>query len=473
MKTCKYLLLSIMLCGQLSCNVSKDIALPDMNLPASFRTNQNNSDTAVSLMPWQSFFHDDTLRVLIAEGLKHNNDLQVALKNIESARLLLRQAKLGNIPVVSAGVTGSLDRPSDNSLNGLSLSQELNETHIENYTASVYLSWEADIWGKIRSQKSAALAVYLSSEEVRRTLQTEIISEIAKGYYNLILLDTQLAIAKKNVSLLDSTLIITSLQYQAGQVTSLAAQQVEAQKMSAELLVPQFEQSAAVQENELSVLIGRIPQAITRSSSLYSDNFPDQIPAGIPANILQNRPDVRFAALEVNKSNADVGYAKTNLYPSFTITAQAGLDAFKASNWFTIPASLFGAVTGSVLQPIFQQKKLRTQYDVAKIKREQQVIKFRKAVLVAVGEVSNALVSINKLQLQNSIANSRTDVLHRATGNAQLLFKNGMASYLEVIDAESNVLKSELESASITNQRLGATIDLYRSLGGGWNETNK
>jgi multidrug efflux system outer membrane protein len=467
---------AFLMSGQIwyGCKVSKDVALPDMHLPVSFRDKQGSNDTTtIAAISWQNFFQDGELKTLINEALAHNNDLSIAIKNIEAARLVVRQAKLGNIPQVTAGATASLDRPSDNSLNGLSLSQELHESHIEDYTASVYLSWEADIWGKIRSQKAAALAAFLSSEEARRTLQTEIISEIAKGYYNLLLLDAQLAIARKNVALLDSTLTITRLQFQAGQLTSLAAQQVEAQKLSAELLVPQFEQATAVQENALSILTGRIPQSIPRSSLFGSDVFAASLQPGIPAELLQNRPDIRMAALEVSRSNATVGYAKANLYPSFTITAQAGLDALKASNWFTIPASLFGAVTGSILQPVFQQKKLKTQFEIAKVNREQQVILFRQSVLTAVGEVSDALVRTDKLKIQSSITEKRTAVLQNATANAQLLFKNGMANYLEVITAESDVLKSELESASITNQRLSATIDLYRSLGGGWNETIK
>src|SRR5476651_1326089 len=186
---------AFLMSGQIwyGCKVSKDVALPDMHLPVSFRDKQGSNDTTtIAAISWQNFFQDGELKTLINEALAHNNDLSIAIKNIEAARLVFRQAKLGNIPQVTAGAIALLDRPSDNSLNGLSLSQELHESHIEDYTASVYLSWEADIWGKIRSQKAAALAAFLSSEEARRTLQTEIISEIAKGYYNLLLLDAQL-----------------------------------------------------------------------------------------------------------------------------------------------------------------------------------------------------------------------------------------------------------------------------------------
>jgi multidrug efflux system outer membrane protein len=156
------------------------------------------------------------------------------------------------------------------------------------------------------------------------------------------------------------------------------------------------------------------------------------------------------------------------MYPSLTITAQAGLDAFKASNWFNIPASLFGAVAGSLVQPIFQQKKLKTQYELAKVSRDQTVIQFRQTVLIAVGEVSDAYSGLDKLKEQQDLAASRTVTLVQATNNAQLLFKNGLANYLEVITAQGDVLQSELEVAGIKKARLDAMVDLYRAAGGGW-----
>jgi multidrug efflux system outer membrane protein len=195
---------------------------------------------------------------------------------------------------------------------------------------------------------------------------------------------------------------------------------------------------------------------------------PDNIPAGFPSAIVSRRPDVRTSELALNTANANVGIAKANMYPVLNITATGGVNSFKASNWFNIPASLFGTVTGSLLQPIFQQKKLRTQYNVAKVQRERTVLEFRQSVLNAVGEVSDAMVRIEKLKTQQSIAATRVNTLQQATNNANLLFKNGMATYLEVITAQSNVLQSELELASIKRAQLSAVSDLYRSLGGGW-----
>jgi multidrug efflux system outer membrane protein len=322
--------------------------------------------------------------------------------------------------------------------------------------------------GKVRSQKAAALASYFGTIEARKLLQTRIVSDMAKGYYNLLMLDAQLVIARKNVLLNDSTLQVIRLQYQAGQVTSLAIQQASAQKIAAAGLVPQFERQIAIQENALSILMGSNPGPLLRDRRLGAVDIPESLGAGLPASLLVSRPDVKLAELNLAKANASVGYAQANMYPSLTITAQAGLDAFKASNWFNIPASLFGAVAGSLVQPIFQQKKLKTQYELAKVSRDQTVIQFRQTVLIAVGEVSDAYSGLDKLKEQQDLAASRTVTLVQATNNAQLLFKNGLANYLEVITAQGDVLQSELEVAGIKKARLDAMVDLYRAAGGGW-----
>jgi multidrug efflux system outer membrane protein len=450
------------------CKVSKDVAVPDTKLPESYRDHAESA-SSIAALPWKSFFEDAELQSLIGDALEHNNDMLVALKNIESAELTLKQAKLGNLPSLDIQATASTSRPSDNSLNGLSLNQSLGTKHIEDYTVAASLSWEADIWGKIKSQKSAALASYLGTIEARKALQTRLVSDVSKGYYNLLMLDAQLAIAEKNVRLNDSTLNIITLQYQAGQVTSLAVQQAQAQKLTAEAYVPQFEQRIAVQENAISILSGRLPSPVARAIRLDSLAIAEKTNTGMPAELLSRRPDVKQAELELSRANANVGYAKANMYPSLTITAQGGLDAIKASNWFNIPASLFGSVIGGISQPLFQKKKLSTLYKVAKVNREQTVIQFRQSVLVAYGEVSDALVKLDKLKQQQLLASERTETLQTATHNSQLLFKNGLANYLEVITAQGNVLQSELDLASIKKARLDANVDLYRSLGGGWN----
>ncbi|MFD1258070.1 TolC family protein [Mucilaginibacter terrae] len=451
-----------------ACKVSKDVQVPDQQLPTAYRSATTTDTASVARLPWKSFFTETTLQNLIDSAITRNNDLQIAVKNIESAQLTLRQARLGNIPTVTLNVTANTNRPSDNSLNGLSLNQFLGSKHIEDYTAAAALSWEADIWGKIRSRKASALATYLQTEEARKAVQTQIVANVSQGYYNLLMLDAQLGVARKNLKLNDSTLRIIRLQFDAGQVTSLAVQQAEAQQLAAARLIPQFEQDITLQENAISILAGKLPDAVTRSSTL--DNVPVSatLSAGLPSTLLSLRPDVRSAELAVNRANAEVGVAKAGMYPALTITAQGGVNSFRASNWFNIPASLFGTVAGGLTQPLFQRKQLKTQFELAKVEREKTIIQFRQQVLLAVGEVADALVRIDKLNQQQTIAANRARTLRQATGNAGLLFKNGLANYLEVITAQSNVLQSELELASIKKAQLDATVDLYRSVGGGW-----
>lgn len=453
-----------------ACKVSKDITAPVDAAPVGYR----NADTtitdteSIANIEWRSFFADHDLQELIDSSVANNYDMQVALKNIEAAQLVLKQSKLGYLPSVNLQALGTINRPSDNSLNGLSLSQFLGQSYVEDYTVSAAISWEADIWGKIKNQKEKALAAYLQTSEARKAVQTNLVASVASGYYNLLMLDAQVAIAGKNLLLNDSTLNIIKLQFNAGEVTALAVQQATAQRLLVAQLIPQLEQEIAVQENALSLLASVAPAAIKRNSSINNVQFTKKNAVGVPSSLLQNRPDVKATELELAKANASTGIAKAAMYPSLTITASGGINAFKASNWFNIPASLFGAAAAGITQPLFQRKQLKTQYELSKIDREKTVIQFRQSVLTAVGEVSDALVKVDKLEEQQGIAAIRINTLQQAIGTADMLFKNGMANYLEVIAAQRNVLEGELALAALKKEQLNATLALYRSLGGGW-----
>ncbi len=463
----KYALL-VLIAALSACKVSKDVQTPQAVLPVNFRGDVAHDTTSIADIPWKSFFTDATLQQLIDSALVKNYDMQLAIKNIDAAQLLVKQVKWNYVPAVGLNVTASSSRPSDNSLNGISLAQFLGTKHIEDYSANISLSWEADIWGKIRNQNKSAVAAYLQTSEARKAVQTNLVSGVSQGYYNLLMLDEQLNIAKKNVALNDSTLRIIQLQYNAGQVTSLAIQQAQAQQQAAAQLVPQFEQDIALQENALRILTGELPDKIFRTQKLNNISFTDNLSAGVPSALLNRRPDVKSQELALNIANAQVGINQANMYPALRITATGGINSFKASNWFNVPASLFGIVAGSVIQPLLQRKELSTKFEVAKVEREKTVIQFRQSVLNAAGEVSDALVKIDKLKEQQTIAANRVNTLQQATSNANLLFKNGMANYLEVITAQGNVLQGELQLASIKTARLNAIAELYRSLGGGW-----
>ncbi|RDC58495.1 TolC family protein [Pedobacter chinensis] len=450
------------------CSVSKDLSLPNV-APGLFRNSIPKDSSSIGDLPLKSFINDLTVQNLIDTALIKNYDMQIALKNIDAAEVLFKQSKLGYLPELKLQVAASSSRPSDNSLNGLSLNQFTGSTHIEDYNANLGVFWEADIWGKIRNQKAGALASFLQTEEARKAVQTRLVANVAQGYYNLLMLDAQLEIAKKNLKLSDSTLRIINLQFEAGQVTSLAIQQAEAQQLNAAQLIPRLEQNVTLQENALNILIGTLPKAINRNNRLDKMSIPQDLNAGFPSALLSRRPDIKSAELALNVANAKVGVAKASLYPSLVITANGGVNSFKASNWFSVPASLFGIVSGGVTQPIFQRGQLKSNLELAKIDREKTVIQFRQSVLNAVGEVSDELTKVEKLKMQYSIAEKRAQTLQQASKNASLLFKSGMANYLEVITAQGNLLQSELELTAIKTEQLNAVVGLYRSLGGGWN----
>ncbi|MFV5692044.1 TolC family protein [Flavobacterium sp. LT1R49] len=453
----------------ISCKVSKDIEVPKDAFPENFRNvSTSNDTTSIADLEWKNFFTEKDIIKLIDSAIAKNNDLQIASKNIEIAQYRLTQARWGNIPEASLFVNMSTNRPSENSFNGINLNQFLNQNHIEDYSAGIGLSWEADIWGKIRSQKKGAFTGYLQSEEVKKALQTTIVSTISKGYYNLLMLDSQLEIARKNLKLNDSTTFIIKLKYDAGQVTSLAIQQSEAQKLIAAQLIPLLEQNIAIQENALSVLTGSFPSSKERTLTLNAIQLNNNLKVGIPSSLVSRRPDVKSAELALATANANVGITKANLYPALKITASGGLNSFETSNWFNIPASLFGTALSGLTQPLLNSKKIRTQYNIAKLEREKTVLNFRQSVLVAVSEVSDALVKIEKLERQHFFLQERVKILQQAIKNSNMLFKTGMADYLEVITAQANILQSELELANIKREQLIANIELYRSLGGGW-----
>ena len=450
-----------------SCRVGKEYQRPTLELPNQF-TDVSFADTSsIADIEWKKFFTDATLQNLIQQGITYNHDLQLAIKRIDIAQEQVKQAKALQLPELDVQISAQTTRPSNHSLNGISVKSFLGKKHLENYLATANLSWGADIWGKLRQQKEVALAEYLQTYEASKVVQTQLVANIAQGYFNLLMLDKQLDITRRNLALSDTFLNATQLLRNAGVVNTLAVQQAASQRQSTSLLIPQLEQNIVVQENALQVLAGQLPGAVVRNASLTEFGV-DSFSTGLPASIVSRRPDVRANEMALVAANAEIGVAQANMYPALNITLGTGWETLKASNWFQIPGSIFGLAGASIAQPIFKRRQLKTQYEVAKFQREQAVIRFRQSVLNAVTEVSNALVQIDKLKFQEQIATAQTDTLQRAIFSAQLLFKSDLANYLEVITAQGNALQAELNLASIRRQRLSAIVELYRALGGGW-----
>jgi NodT family efflux transporter outer membrane factor (OMF) lipoprotein len=459
----------LLFCGMLAaCSTVGEYRRPSVQLPAGYRGQQGeqSGDSSLATIPYNRFFSDPSLVALIDSAVVHNYDLLIALKNIDYAKKSLDAAGLGYLPTLTLEASASIFKPSENS----TAAKSSGGKSVEDYTLGLSSSWEFDIWGKIRDKNKSALAEYLRSREAARAVRTRLVSDVAQGYYNLQMLDAQLDITRKNVALADTTLQMMRLQFDAGKVTGLALQQQESRLQAARLSIPKLEENVSVQENALASLTGRMPEAVRRTPGLASVAGRDSLLAGVPAALLQNRPDVRAAEASLMEKHASMGVAKAMLYPSFTITAQGGLNAFKSSDWFNIPGSIFKFAEGSILQPLFRRGELTAQFQQSGIRRDQAELTFKQSLLNAVGEVSDVLVKLEKTRQQERIAGDRVSTLRTAVQNSRLLFQSGMATYLEVITAQSDLLQSELEQADIRRQRLSAMAELYRALGGGWKE---
>ena len=364
-------------------------------------------------------------------------------------------------------INANRNTASKNSLAGISAQQFTSSTTTQDFTTLLGLTWEVDIWGKIKRQKEAAMADYLQSQAVKKAVQTKLVADVANGYYNLLMLDNQLLVAKRNIELGENTLQILRIQFKYGDANALGIQQATAQLELVRALQSQIGQDILQQEIALSILCGDYPSAIDRQEKINNELNTAHMDYGV--SVLANRPDVFASELGLRSANAKVGLAQASLYPSISLSSQAGLNALKVSNWFAVPASLFSTFAGGITQPIFNRGALKLQQKQAKIDYEKAVINFRQSVLAAYGEVSIALIKEEKLQEQAKHTRLREQELERAIVTAKKLFKNGMVNYLEVISAENNYLQASLARAQLQREQIANKIELYRAVGGGWN----
>ncbi|MBV8326992.1 TolC family protein [Chryseobacterium sp.] len=449
-----------------SCAVGKPYTRTELQVPATYKESvQVTGDTVI--LPWKTFFKDPKLIGLIDKALTRNNEVNVALKNIEQLDLIYKQAKLSLMPTLDFSAGANRSWASKNSLNGSLNEQFLGTKYIDDFNATLRLSWEVDIWGKAKMQKESAAAGYFGQKENLNAIKSRIVVQVAQAYYNLISLDEQLRIAEQNIELSDNTLKMMKLQFTAGQINSLAVQQSEAQKKTAELLIPLARQNISVQENALSILCGEYPGRIEREGTLKKMIPENKLSEGLPARLLSRRPDLKVAEFNVISLNAKTGLAKAAMYPSISLTPQIGVNSNKFNSWFDIPGSITKAIAANLAAPIFQKKELKTAYETALIEQEKAAISFKQSVMAAVGEVSDAMAKSKGTSERLELLDQRAVILDKGINDALKLYKSGMATYLEVITAQNNKLQNDLEAINVTLERLNAEVDLYRALGGG------
>jgi len=449
-----------------SCVVGKKYSRTDLNAPEKYREEITLTGDTI-LHPWKSYYKDPMLVGLIEKALVKNNEVLIAMKSMEQLDLTYKQAKLSLLPTLDFDAGASRSYQSKNSLNGSLSAQFTSKDYLDDYSANLRLSWEADIWGKAAMQKRDAKAGYFAQKENLSALKTRIIVQVAQSYYNLLGLDEQLKIAQKNIDLSNSTLGMMQMQYNSGLISSLALYQTEAQKKTAELLVPLAEANIAVQENALQILCGEYPDSITRSGNLDVAELNVVLPSGVPASLLSRRPDVKAAEYAVMSANAKTGLAKATMYPTLSLSPSIGINSFEFDTWFNFPGSVTKTIAANLVQPIFKKRQLRTAYEIAVLEQEKAVIQFKQSFITAVGEVSNAMSQLKNADKRMELATEKSVSLDKATNDANLLYKSGMATYLEVIVAQNSALQNDLDVVAIKLEKLNAAINLYRALGGG------
>jgi len=337
---------------------------------------------------------------------------------------------------------------------------------LDTYDVTADLSWEADIWGKIRSNKRASQADYLQNVAGHQAVKTQLISSIANTYYNLLALDAQLEVTKETIATRESGVVTIKALKDAGQVTQVAVDQNVAQYNSARALQVDIEAAIFKAENTLSILLGKAPQKFERSS-LDTQSMDQEMKLGVPTTLLRNRPDVMAAEYALIKDFELTNVANSSFYPSLTLTASGGLQSLELDNLFNAN-SLFATIVGGLTQPLLNQRKLKTQKEVALANQESSLLNFKKTLLVAGSEVSNALYTYEAETKKFEFRKNEVEALRTAEANSEELLKNGYANYLDLLTARQSALSAELNIIDSKLQQLVAIVDLYEALGGGW-----
>ncbi|KJD33925.1 membrane protein [Tamlana nanhaiensis] len=445
-----------------SCFVAKKYERPEIEETQNlFRTDNLPFDSlSMADVSWKNMFTDTYLQQYIEEGLQNNLDIRIAIQQILSAEAYLKQGKAGYFPTLSA--TGQLthqELSSNSQFGGLFSS-------LDQYEFSGSLSWEADIWGKIRSNKRAYQASYLQSVAAHQAVKTQLVASIASTYYQLLALDAQLKVTNETIASREKGVETIKALKEAGQENQVAVDQNIAQYNNAKALAVDLEVAIFQAENTLSILLGKVPQHFERGT-LNTQDITSELKLGVPSTLLTNRPDVMSAEYGLIQAFELSNVARSNFYPSLTLTANGGFQSLDFDELFNAN-SLFASIVGGLTQPIFNGRQIRTQHEVAKSQQEQALLSFKQTLLTAGREVSNALYSYKAETEKFEYVQNEVEALRMAESNSEELLKNGFVNYLDLLTARQSALSAELNVVDNKLQQLLSVVNLYEALGGGW-----
>ncbi|HWH46843.1 MAG TPA: efflux transporter outer membrane subunit [Burkholderiales bacterium] len=418
---------------------------------------------------WWKTYGDPVLDRMVGDALAYNTDLRLAIARVDEARAALGISRADQLPQVSANVGASRNRASQESV--LNIPPGVDPEY-RNYRATLNASYEIDFWGKYRRATEAARAELLAAQSSREAVRLALITDVARGYFNLRALDAQVAVTRRTIG---SRLASTALQrkrFEAGVASEFDLRQVEAQAAQAMALLPALERSLAQQETALSVLLGHSPRAIVtvpveRGAAIDALTLPPAVPAGLPSDLLERRPDVRQAEQALIAANARIGQAKAAYYPSISLTAFLGGDSASLSELFSAQARVW-QIGGSAAQTIFDAGRTRQQVEQARAREQQLLALYAAAIQNAFKDTLDALVAQRTAREALDAEQTRVTALENSYKLAQLRYDNGISSLLDVLDVERGLLDAELNRIEAQRAQLAATADLFKALGGGW-----
>lgn len=417
-------------------------------------------------VPWQDVFDDPTLRTLIGEALRNNLDLQDAVQQVRIAEANLREATGALFPDLFVGGTASYNEPSDNGPSGAGGGAV---PATDQYSVSASSAWELDVWGRLTSARKAQRAALLQTEATRRAVQTAVVANVARGYYQLLALDRQLAITKETVENRRADLQTVRSLKDGGVVTNVSVERSRAALAAARASVPSLEQAITEQEHAISLLLGRPPGPVDRTT-LDAQSPLDSLATGVPAQLLRNRPDVIAAEYRYRSAFERTNSARAAFYPSLTLTAEGGVESLTAGD-LLVPGSLFYNLIGGLTQPLFANGRNEARLERRKARQQQARIDLRRTLFTAGSEVMNALGRYQNTTRRIEARRRQLDALDSAVTESRELLRYGEETYLQVLTAQQEYLAAQLDNVNDRLDRLRAGVALYRALGGGWDRS--
>jgi multidrug efflux system outer membrane protein len=453
-------------------SLAPDYERPPVDLPAGW-VGPEGRDAASLGSQWWKFYGDAQLDRLVEEALAHNADLQLAVARVDEARALVGEARSGQFPTVDAGLDANRTQSSLRAPMPLTpgVARETDD-----YRATVNVSYEVDLWGRLRDTTAAARAELLATEAARETVRIAVAASVVQGYFALRAFDEQVTATQRSLATRTESLALQKMRYENGVISEFEYHQLEAEVLAARAQLPVLERDRAAQENALAVLLGRSPRAIyqgsvveTAAQTIETGGEPPAlvVPAGIPSELLLRRPDLVETEHRLIAANARIGVARAAYFPSISLTGFFGSESAELSDLFTGAAGI-SQVAAGITQPIWNAGRISSQVQAANARERQALAQYRRATENAFREVRDAIVAQVKTREQFDAENQRVAALRSTLRLAKLRYANGIVSQLDVLDAERNLLAAELNRSDALRAQRTAVADLFRALGGGW-----